>query len=403
MICGSTAHVHLKNVTCEKSRAAGVQDSLRSLNQGFPLVCAPSASRTAKLPRCLQRKRPASAAAPPARGAGRRGARPRASSACSAPASTAGSSPTRSTSPAPRPRRPTTMLREHFGDSAPFAILLRGPAGGDRPPGPGAGPRAARATRAVTTLSPWDRGSVAAPAAQPAPGADPRRLPRRHSTTRSTTPSPSSNEILDEQIHAAGARDPDRLRDPLAGDPGRVDRRRRARRADRPADPADRPPARLPLAGRGGDPARLRRGHRGRLARPALHPHRLVRHRRLRAHRLHDDGPGARGRLRAADGLALPRGAGGGRRRRSRRRAATRRTAGRTTAFAGSTLLLSMLVAFFIVPGSLLASLAATVALVVVLSVARRDRRRPGAARPARPQRRPLADRRGARRRALAA
>ncbi len=49
--------------------------------------------------------------------------------------------------------------------------------------------------------------------------------------------------------------------------------------------------------------------------------------------------------------------------------ALTRRTAGRTTAFAGSTLLLSMLVAFFVVPGSLLASLAATVALVVVLSV----------------------------------
>ena len=63
-------------------------------------------------------------------------------------------------------------------------------------------------------------------------------------------------------IHAAGARDPDRLRDALAGDPGRVDRRHRARRADRPADPADRPPARLPLAGRGGDPARLRRRSR---------------------------------------------------------------------------------------------------------------------------------------------
>jgi putative drug exporter of the RND superfamily len=47
----------------------------------------------------------------------------------------------------------------------------------------------------------------------------------------------------------------------------------------------------------------------------------------------------------------------------------TRRTAGRTTAFAGSTLLLSMLVAFFIVPGSLLASLAATVGLVTILSV----------------------------------
>jgi putative drug exporter of the RND superfamily len=49
--------------------------------------------------------------------------------------------------------------------------------------------------------------------------------------------------------------------------------------------------------------------------------------------------------------------------------AATRRSAGRTTAFAGSTLMLSMLVAFFIVPGSLLGSLAATLFLVVALSV----------------------------------
>ena len=48
----------------------------------------------------------------------------------------------------------------------------------------------------------------------------------------------------------------------------------------------------------------------------------------------------------------------------------TRRTAGRTTVFAGSTLLLSMLVAIFVVPGPLLASLAGTVAMVVVLSVA---------------------------------
>ena len=48
---------------------------------------------------------------------------------------------------------------------------------------------------------------------------------------------------------------------------------------------------------------------------------------------------------------------------------ATRRTAGRTTAFAGSTLMLSMLVAFFIVPGSLLGSLAATLLIVVALSV----------------------------------
>jgi RND superfamily putative drug exporter len=47
----------------------------------------------------------------------------------------------------------------------------------------------------------------------------------------------------------------------------------------------------------------------------------------------------------------------------------TRRSAGRTVAFAGSTLLLSMIVALFIVPGSLLASLAGTLAMVVLLSV----------------------------------
>lgn len=48
----------------------------------------------------------------------------------------------------------------------------------------------------------------------------------------------------------------------------------------------------------------------------------------------------------------------------------TRRTAGRTTMFAGSTLLLSMLVSIFILPGSLLASLAGTLAMVVILTVA---------------------------------
>jgi putative drug exporter of the RND superfamily len=47
----------------------------------------------------------------------------------------------------------------------------------------------------------------------------------------------------------------------------------------------------------------------------------------------------------------------------------TRRHAGRTVGFAGSTLLLSMLVSLLILPGSLLVSLAGTVAMVVVLSV----------------------------------
>lgn len=47
----------------------------------------------------------------------------------------------------------------------------------------------------------------------------------------------------------------------------------------------------------------------------------------------------------------------------------TRRHAGRTVMFAGSTLLLSMVVSLFILPGSLLASLAGTVIMVVLLSV----------------------------------
>jgi len=47
----------------------------------------------------------------------------------------------------------------------------------------------------------------------------------------------------------------------------------------------------------------------------------------------------------------------------------TRRHAGRTVMFAGSTLLLSMLVSLFLLPGALLASLAGTVCMVVILSV----------------------------------
>jgi RND superfamily putative drug exporter len=48
----------------------------------------------------------------------------------------------------------------------------------------------------------------------------------------------------------------------------------------------------------------------------------------------------------------------------------TRRTAGRTTLFAGSTLFLAMFVSMFILPGALLVSLAGTVIIVVVISVA---------------------------------
>jgi uncharacterized membrane protein YdfJ with MMPL/SSD domain len=50
------------------------------------------------------------------------------------------------------------LLERHFGDSAPFAILLQGPRAGLDTQGPRL-VRALRARRGVTTLSPWDRGA----------------------------------------------------------------------------------------------------------------------------------------------------------------------------------------------------------------------------------------------------
>ena len=61
--------------------------------------------------------------------------------------------------PGTESQRGTELLRDHFGNSAPFVILLRGPAAAiDRQ-----GPELIRALRRdpkVTTLSPWDTGSV---------------------------------------------------------------------------------------------------------------------------------------------------------------------------------------------------------------------------------------------------
>ena len=56
--------------------------------------------------------------------------------------------------------RAEALLRERFGDSAPFAILLRGPAAALDRQGPGL-VRALRESPGVTTLSPWDRGDLA--------------------------------------------------------------------------------------------------------------------------------------------------------------------------------------------------------------------------------------------------
>jgi putative drug exporter of the RND superfamily len=65
--------------------------------------------------------------------------------------------PTSLSVPGTESARANDMLREHFGDSAPFAILIEGPTSRVDEQGP-ALVRALRAEPGVTTLSPWDRG-----------------------------------------------------------------------------------------------------------------------------------------------------------------------------------------------------------------------------------------------------
>jgi RND superfamily putative drug exporter len=68
-------------------------------------------------------------------------------------------SPTTLSVPGGASTEATEMLEEHFGPSAPFAILLQGPAAALDEQGPRL-VRALRAEPGVTTLSPWDNGSV---------------------------------------------------------------------------------------------------------------------------------------------------------------------------------------------------------------------------------------------------
>ena len=111
----------------------------------------------------------------------------------------------------------------------------------------------------------------------------------------------------------AGRRDAVGLRQRLAGPAGGIAERDRAGRAAGGAAADPRPAARLPLAS-------SRRRSRSPSARSRSSPAagcspcsaRRDDDRRALAGRLHDDGPGARGRLLAADRLPLPRGAGGG-------------------------------------------------------------------------------------------
>jgi RND superfamily putative drug exporter len=259
------------------------------------------------------------------------------------------------------------MLREHFGDSAPFAILLRGPAAAiDRQ-----GPELVRALRRdpkVTTLSPWDRGSVSR--LRPTPNRA-LILADFHVDTRTAVNDtvPQLNETLDEVVHS-----PVRATQTGFASLSRAiqdESIAASERGELLALPfllivlllVFRSPiaAAIPLAfgaitvvaSRGIlyfftswfdiDAFALTVCTMMGLALGVDYALLMV----------------SRFREELATGIDAATAA---------RR--TRRTAGRTTVFAGSTLLLSMLVSLFILPGSLLASLAGTVMMVVILSVA---------------------------------
>ncbi len=276
-------------------------------------------------------------------------------------------SPTSLDVPGTPSSRANAVLREHFGQSAPFAVLLRGPAAAiDRQ-----GPELVRALRAgdpaVTTLSPWDRGSVGR--LRPSPRQALIVIDFHVGLSDSVNNSVDElNQVLDEQVHP-----PVRATQTGYATLSRAiqdESIAAAERSELIAIPilllvlllVFRSPiaAAIPL----GFGAVTVASSRGLLYIFAswfdIDAFALtvctmmglalgVDYALLMVSRFREEIAGGASPLEAAT--------------------TTRRTAGRTTAFAGSTLLLSMLVAFFIVPGSLLASLAATVALVVVLSV----------------------------------
>jgi RND superfamily putative drug exporter len=269
--------------------------------------------------------------------------------------------------PGTQSSRANEMLREHFGESAPFAILLRGPAAAIDEQGP-ALVRALRRDPRVTTLSPWDRGSVQ------------RLRPNPNRALILTDFHVSVREAVNETVP----------------------------RLNQVIGEVVQPPVRATQSGfaslsRAIQDESIDASERGELlALPFLLIVLLLVFRSPIAAAI----PLAFGAITVVAsrgilyfftswfdidafaltvctmmGLALgvdyallmvsrfrEELASGTDPVVAARR--TRRTAGRTTMFAGSTLLLSMLVSLFILPGSLLASLAGTVAMVVILSVA---------------------------------
>ncbi len=258
------------------------------------------------------------------------------------------------------------LLREHFGETAPFAILLQGPAAAiDRQ-----GPELVEALRdepGVTTLSPWDRGSVSRLRPSPRKALI---LTDFHVDIKTAVDEtvPRLNEILAEEVHA-----PVRATQSGFATLSRAiqdESISASERGELIALPflliilllVFRSPvaAAIPL-GFGAATVIASRG----LLYLATGWFKVdafaltvctmmglalgVDYALLMVSRFREE-------LKAGTEPALA----------ARR---TRRTAGRTTVFAGSTLVLSMAVSLFILPGSLLASLAGTLIMVVALSV----------------------------------
>ncbi len=182
-------------------------------------------------------------------------------------------------------------------------------AGADRRAGALAGAGAAPQPRGLGDLA-LGSGHRRCAAARPAQGADHRRLPPPAGDGDAGDGPRTRRDPRTERPPAA-AGDAVRLRDRLPCPAGGDGQRDRARRAPRRAAAPDRPPARLPLCRRRRDTARLRRPHRRRRPGGPRPPQLGDDDRRDLARRLHDDGPGARGRLLAPDRLPLPRGARG--------------------------------------------------------------------------------------------
>jgi putative drug exporter of the RND superfamily len=259
------------------------------------------------------------------------------------------------------------LLREHFGESAPFAILLQGPAGAiDRQ-----GPRLIEALRRdprVTTLSPWDRGSVRR--LRP----DPREaliLVDFHVDARTAVNDtvPRLNRVLEREVHL-----PVRATESGYASLSRAlqdESITATERGELIALPflliilllVFRSPvaAAIPL-GFGAITVVASRGilyfftgwfeiDAFALTVTTMIGLALgVDYSLLMVSRFREELAGGAEPVEAAR--------------------LTRRHAGRTVMFAGSTLLLSMIVSMFILPGALLASLAGTVCMVVLLSVA---------------------------------